>query len=72
MTTVAVTFSLTLTGSVGRFYAVSALVLGLAFVGQSFGLRRDPGPERAIKFFMFSNVYLMLVFAAVAIDALIA
>ena len=32
---------------------------------------RDPTPQRAIKFFGWSNVYLMLVFVAVAVDALI-
>ena len=30
-----------------------------------------PDPKRAIRFFAFSNVYLMLVFVAVAVDALI-
>jgi protoheme IX farnesyltransferase len=70
--TVACTFALTMTGEVGRFYAASVLVLGAMFVGKAFALVRDPAPERAIKFFVFSNVYLMLVFVAVAVDALLA
>ncbi len=71
MITVALTLSLTLTGWVGRFYAIAAAVLGALFVLQALALRRDPGPRRAIRFFAFSNVYLMLVFVAVAVDALI-
>jgi protoheme IX farnesyltransferase len=71
MVTVAATFALTLTGDVGRFYAAAALALGAAFVAQAFALGRAPSPERAIRFFAVSNVYLMLVFAAVAVDTLL-
>jgi heme o synthase len=71
MITVSLTLALTLTGDVGRFYAIAALALGIAFVVQAFALQRDPSPKRAIRFFAFSNVYLMLVFVAVAVDALI-
>jgi protoheme IX farnesyltransferase len=71
MITVALTFALTLTGYVGRFYAVSALVLGGLFVVRALALRRQPTPKAAIKFFAWSNVYLMLVFVAVAVDTLV-
>jgi protoheme IX farnesyltransferase len=71
MITVALTFALTLTGDLGRLYAIAALVLGAVFVTRAFALRREPTPVRAIKFFAWSNVYLMLVFVAVAVDALI-
>jgi protoheme IX farnesyltransferase len=71
MVTVAVTFALTLTGDVGRLYALCAFVLGVLFVTRAFGLVRDPTPKRAIRFFSWSNVYLMLVFVAVAVDALV-
>jgi protoheme IX farnesyltransferase len=71
MVTVALTFALTLTGEVGRFYAVAAFVLGAVFVLRSLALVREPTPKRAIQFFGWSNVYLMLVFVAVAVDALI-
>ena len=71
MVTVALTFALTLTGQVGRFYAVAVLVLGALFVVRALALRRAPTPATAIKFFGWSNVYLMLVFVAVAVDALV-
>ncbi len=71
MITVAFTFAMTLTGDVGRLYAVSVLVLGVLFVVRALALRRQPTPKAAIKFFAWSNVYLMLVFVAVAVDALV-
>ena len=71
MVTVAVTFAMTLTGDVGRFYAASVFVLGILFVGRALALAATPTPKNAIRFFGWSNVYLMLVFFAVAIDALI-
>jgi protoheme IX farnesyltransferase len=71
MVTVAFTFALTLTGEVGRLYAAAVLALGAVFVTRALGLMRDPTPQRAIRFFAWSNVYLMLVFVAVAVDALI-
>ena len=69
--TVALTFAMTLTGDVGRIYAVAVLVLGAIFVTRAFALVREPTPARAIQFFGWSNVYLMLVFVAVAVDALV-
>jgi len=71
MLTVACTFALTITGDVGRLYAVAAFVLGGLFVSRAFALVRDPTPQRAIQFFGWSNVYLMLVFVAVAVDTLV-
>jgi heme o synthase len=71
MITVAVTFAMTLTGYVGRFYAASVLVLGVIFVARALALTRTPTPQAAIRFFAWSNVYLMLVFVAVAVDALV-
>jgi protoheme IX farnesyltransferase len=69
--TVALTFAMTLTNDVGRVYAISVFVLGAVFVTRAFALVRDPTPQRAIRFFGWSNVYLMLVFVAVAVDALV-
>ena len=61
-----------LTGDVGRFYAVSVLVLGAVFVVQALALHaRRRRRKRAIRFFAWSNVYLMLVFVAVAVDTLL-
>jgi protoheme IX farnesyltransferase len=71
MVTVAATFALVLTGWVGLLYAITAAVIGAAFVLQALALRRDPTPKRAIRFFAFSNIYLMVVFVAVAVDALV-
>jgi protoheme IX farnesyltransferase len=71
MLTAALTLALVLTGTVGRFYAIAAMLLGAFFVLQALALQRDPSPRRAIRFFAFSNVYLMLVFVAVAVDAFI-
>jgi protoheme IX farnesyltransferase len=71
MVTVALTFGMTLTGDVGRFYAASVLVLGVLFVGRALALAMTPTPQAAIRFFAWSNIYLMLVFVAVAVDALI-
>jgi protoheme IX farnesyltransferase len=69
--TVALTFALTLTNDVGRIYATAVLVLGALFVARAIALVREPTPQRAIQFFGWSNVYLMLVFVAVAVDALV-
>ena len=69
--TVSLTFAMTLTNDVGRVYAASVFVLGALFVTRSFALVREPSPQRAIRFFAWSNVYLMLVFVAVAVDALV-
>src|ERR1700682_3347751 len=69
--TVALTFAMTLTGDVGRVYAAAVFVLGFLFVTRAFALVREPSAQRAIQFFGWSNVYLMLVFVAVAVDALV-
>ena len=52
-------------------YPIVAAILGLLFVVTAERLRRDPRPERAIKLFTFSNTYLALLFATVAIDTLL-
>jgi len=52
-------------------YPIVAAILGLLFVVTAERLRRDPSPERAIKLFTFSNTYLALLFATVAIDTLL-
>jgi protoheme IX farnesyltransferase len=69
--TAAVTLSLGLVVSVSIAYVIAAAVLGLLFVGQAVRLARNLSPTAAIRFFGYSNVYLLLVFAAVAADAFI-
>ncbi len=52
-------------------YASAATVLGLMFIVQAIRLHGDPTPQRAIKLFTFSNLYLALLFAAIAVDTLV-
>jgi len=52
-------------------YAATAAILGGMFIVQAIRLQGDPSPERAIKLFMFSNIYLALLFAAIAVDTLV-
>ncbi len=53
---------------VGPLYVGAVIVLGAAFILLALGLRSNPSSARAIRFFAMSNVYLLAVFAAVAID----
>ncbi|MFQ5948524.1 MAG: heme o synthase [Acidimicrobiia bacterium] len=53
----------------GAVYLIAALVLGAALVVQAVGVRRHP--KRAMVLFRFSNVYLTLLFAAMAVDRLV-
>jgi heme o synthase len=69
--TAAVTLTLGLSISVSIAYVVVAAILGGVFVAQAVHLARHSSPAAAMRFFGFSNVYLLLVFAAVAADALI-
>ena len=68
---VATTLVLVPVASMGVVYTASAVVLGLLFVFQAIALVRDITPERALKLFTFSNIYLALLFAAVAVDVLV-
>jgi len=67
----AVSLVLPFVADVGAIYIATAGVMGVVFVWQADRLRRDSTPERAIRFFTFSNAYLALVFAAVAVDTLV-
>ncbi len=68
---VVVSLTLGLTTPVGPIYVGSAVFLGIAFVIQAVRLRRDPTPASAIRLFTFSNTYLALLFAAVALDTFV-
>jgi heme o synthase len=57
--------------TMGVIYLVAAVGLGAAFVWQAIGLRRDATPKRAMRLFSFSNTYLALLFAAIAVDTLV-
>ena len=69
---VLVSLTLPLATPMTPLYPVAAVALGVMFVIGAELLRRDPTPERAIRLFTFSNTYLALLFAAVAVDALLA
>ncbi len=69
---VATTFVLPfVTDEVGVVYVVTAAVLGVLFIGQAIRLARDTTPAQAIRLFTYSNTYLALLFAAVAVDTLL-
>ena len=68
---VAVTLLLFRFEAMGLVYLVAAVGLGAAFMWQAFGLKRDATRKRAMRLFAFSNAYLALLFAAIAVDTLV-
>ena len=68
---VACSLTLPLVSDLGWVYTVAAAVLGAIFVGAAARLVRGMDPDRAIAFFTFSNTYLALLFAFVAIDVFV-
>jgi heme o synthase len=58
-------------GGAGPLYVVCALALGGTFVWLAERLRRDTSPRRALLLFHYSLLYLALVFAALALDAVV-
>jgi protoheme IX farnesyltransferase len=67
---VTVTLLLVPAGRMGVIYLAAALALGAAFIWRALALRRDLSGQRAIRLFSFSNTYLALLFAAMAVDAI--
>jgi protoheme IX farnesyltransferase len=57
--------------TVGIVYVVAAVGLGSAFVVRAELLRRRPTTEAALALFVFSNLTLALLFAAVALDTFV-
>jgi protoheme IX farnesyltransferase len=68
---VATTLALPFVADTGVIYVAAAVVLGALFVWRALQLTRDHSPQRAIKFFTFSNLYLALLFVAIAVDTLV-
>jgi protoheme IX farnesyltransferase len=68
---VTVTLLLFPAARMGFIYLGSAVVLGAAFIWGAVRLWRDNSGKRAIRLFAFSNLYLTLLFAAMAVDALV-
>src|SRR6476660_4877573 len=60
----------------GPIYLVAAVVLGALFLRQAYGLWRRGGSEDestagAIRLYKYSISYLTLLFAAIAVDAIV-
>ncbi|MGH3051141.1 MAG: heme o synthase, partial [Gaiellaceae bacterium] len=68
---VAVTLTPWLFGPAGLGYVAAALGLGGVFLWYAERLRRDTTPRRAMLLFHYSLLYLALLFAALALDAVI-
>jgi protoheme IX farnesyltransferase len=67
----AVTLLFASVAHMGAIYVVSAIALGAYFVVEAVRLWRDPSNAAAMRLFKYSITYLTLLFAAVAVDALI-
>ena len=67
----ALTLMFVATGAVGWVYLGIAAPLGVFFVMLAWRLKRGPGVEGARTVFVYSMVYLMLIFAAIAADSLV-
>jgi protoheme IX farnesyltransferase len=67
----ACTLALPFLTTMGPLYVLAASVLGVGLILEALRLRRDPTSDRAIRLFTFSNTYLALLFAAIAVDTLI-
>jgi protoheme IX farnesyltransferase len=55
-------------GAFGGIYLVCSVVLGLAFVGGALWLDRHPARRNALRLYLFSMLYLALLFAAMVAD----
>ncbi|MFZ4515913.1 MAG: heme o synthase [Acidimicrobiia bacterium] len=69
---VALSVALPAVSTLGAVYLVSACVLGAVFLVQAFRLIAHNDERRAMQFFTLSNMYLALLFVAIAVDAFLA
>ena len=60
------------TGMLGGVYLASALLLGGGFLGLAVTLSRHPSRRAALRLYLSSLAYLALLFAAMAVDRLLA
>ncbi|MGH2635654.1 MAG: heme o synthase [Actinomycetota bacterium] len=58
-------------GNMGPVYAATAVVLGGGFVWRALRLWRRASPTESMRLFRFSIVYLAVLFASVAVDAVL-
>jgi heme o synthase len=56
----------------GGLYVAAAVVLGGMFTAMAMALARDPDPQLAMRVFSWSITYVTLLFAAMAVDQLLA
>ena len=68
---VALTLMFFTTQAVGWVYFASASVLGAAFLGYVFRMVRQPGIRGARSVYLYSLIYLALLFVAVAVDSVV-
>ena len=68
---VAITLLPVLGRTLGLVYLLSALVLGLLFLGLALALQRETTPARARRLFSYSLAYLALLFVAMAVDPVV-
>ena len=59
-------------GALGPFYLAVAVALGGAFIMQAIALLRDRSQVRAKSLFVYSNMYLALLFASMVADRIVA
>ena len=66
---VGLTVMFALTPAVGIIYLVSAIVLGLVFIKMAWSLTRNQTNGQAKKVYLYSLLYLALLFAAIMVDS---
>ncbi len=66
---VALTLMFAFTGAVGWVYVGGATLLGLGFIGLAWRLWREDSQRRARTLYLYSLLYLALLFAAVMVDS---
>ena len=66
---IGMTLLLYATGPVGWIYLLFATIAGTGFFVGTWALRDHP--EAAMKYFTYSNVYLSIIFIAIAADVLV-
>jgi heme o synthase len=59
-------------GAMGPFYLIVSVALGGAFIVQAVMLLRDASQIRAKSLFVYSNIYLALLFASMVADRIVA
>ncbi|MEK7246512.1 MAG: protoheme IX farnesyltransferase, partial [Pseudomonadota bacterium] len=59
-------------GMSGWLYGAAAALLGAVFAGHAIRLARDPGVEPARPMFLYSILYLFLIFVALLADRALA